>query len=394
MTDNSCLTHLECTNCRKKVYPNTPQTLCPTCGKIMFARYNLGQAKSIISEVNSKNLPNERSYNVWRYPEIMPVSQTENRITLGEGWTPLLPLKRSKTDFRIDTLFLKDEGQNPTGTFKSRGLCVAISKANELGIKSFIIPTAGNAGAASAAYTARVGAEVFVVMPEDTPQLLQAEVRAFGGMIRLVSGTIQDASSSVREIKKKFDYFDLSTLKEPYRVEGKKTMAYEIVEQLGWQVPDVIIYPTGGGTGIVGMWKAFQEMEGLGMINSKRPKMVAVQSSGCAPIVRAFDKKKEFSETWINAETSAPGLRVPKAIGDYLILKAIYESDGTAIAVSDKDIIVAMKKLAKMEGIMMAPEAAAPFAAITPLIEKGSISKDDLTVLFGTGSGLVYPEFW
>jgi threonine synthase len=394
MTEVSCLTHLECTVCGDHVQPNTPQTLCPACGKVLFARYNLKQAKTIISESNTERHPTSRSYDIWRYPEIMPVLKAENRISLGEGWTPLLPLKRSITDHRLMNVFLKDEGQNPTGTFKSRGLCVAVSKAIELGIHAFIIPTAGNAGAALAAYAARVGVEAVVTMPEDTPQLLQSEVRAFGSEIRLVPGTIREAASLVQKIMRASNFFDVSTLKEPYRVEGKKTMAYEIVEQLNWEVPDVIIYPTGGGTGIVGMWKAFQEMKQLEMIGTKTPKMVAVQSTGCAPIVKAFDQKKNHSAVWKNASTIAPGLRVPHAFGDYLILEAIYESKGTAIAITDNEILKAMKELAKREGIMLAPEAAAPYAALTPLTENGFLKKDDSTILFGTGSGLVYPELW
>ncbi|MHA2156157.1 MAG: threonine synthase [Candidatus Hodarchaeales archaeon] len=394
MTKISCLTHLECTACGEQTQPNIPHTLCPTCGKVLFARYNLEQVKAIIRISKTEGHFTNRSYDIWRYPEIMPVLRRENQISLGEGWTPLLPLKRSVADQGLRNVYLKDEGQNPTGTFKSRGLCVAVSKAIELGVKSFIIPTAGNAGAALAAYTAREGVEAVVVMPEDTPQLLQSEVRAFGSEIKLVPGTIRDAAAVVQQIKQENNYFDVSTLKEPYRVEGKKTMAYEVVEQLRWQVPDVIIYPTGGGTGIVGMWKAFQEMKALEMIGTKKPRMVAVQSSGCAPIVKAFNQKEKNSDVWKNASTIAPGLRVPHAIGDYLILEAIYESNGTAIALSDKAILLSMKELAKKEGIMLAPEAAAPYAALTPLMESDFLEKDETIILFGTGSGLVYPELW
>ena len=260
--------------------------------------------------------------------------------------------------------------------------------------KKFIIPTAGNAGAALAAYTARVGGEAFVIMPQDTPKFLQTEVKALGGKIKLVPGTIKDAALYVKEIAHEQNYFDVSTLKEPYRVEGKKTMAYEIVEQLNWGLPDIIIYPTGGGTGIVGMWKAFKEMEELKLIGSKKPKIVSVQSSGCAPIVKAFDEKKSRADFWDYASTIAPGLRVPNAIGDYLILQAIYESKGTAIAVTDEDILLAMKKIAKQEGIMLAPEAAAPFASLTQLRESGFITQGQSMILFGTGSGLLYPELW
>ncbi len=324
----------------------------------------------------------------------MPVKNKVHRLTLGEGWTPLLKLNNSMKELGISNLYLKDEGQNPTGTFKSRGLCVAVSKGIEFGIKSFIIPTAGNAGAALSAYTSHAKLQSLVVMPEDTPKFLQTEVKSLGGEVKLVKGTISDAATEVNEMKAKSNYFDVSTLKEPYRVEGKKTMAYEVVEQLNWTVPDVFIYPTGGGTGIVGMWKAFSEMEQLRMITETKPRMVAVQAAGCAPIVKAFREKKEFSEPWDNAKTIAPGLRVPKAVGDYLILEAINDSEGTAVSVSDEEIIESMKKIAKQEGIMLAPEAAAPYAAIKHLQESNFLTGEESVILFGTGSGLLYPDLW
>ena len=393
MQSKSCLTHLECTACGN-VLPLTIQTLCPKCGMVLFARYDLQKARNSIDGSNAHPKSKNRSFNIFRYPEIMPINESKYHITLGEGWTPLLKLKNSMENLKLGNTYLKDEGQNPTGTFKSRGLCAAVAKATELGIKKFIIPTAGNAGAALAAYTARVGGEAFVIMPQDTPKFLQTEVKALGGKIKLVPGTIKDAALYVKEIAHEQNYFDVSTLKEPYRVEGKKTMAYEIVEQLNWGLPDIIIYPTGGGTGIVGMWKAFKEMEELKLIGSKKPKIVSVQSSGCAPIVKAFDEKKSRADFWDYASTIAPGLRVPNAIGDYLILQAIYESKGTAVAVTDEDILLAMKKIAKQEGIMLAPEAAAPFASLTQLRESGFITQDQSVILFGTGSGLLYPELW
>ncbi len=294
----------------------------------------------------------------------------------------------------LKNLFLKDEGQNPTGTFKSRGLCAAISKGCELGIKDFVIPTAGNAGAALSAYAACTKTNAHVFMPEDTPHLLQSEVIAMGGDLQLVPGLITDAAEECKKAVEKNGWFDVSTLKEPYRVEGKKTMAFEIIEQFKWNIPDVIIYPTGGGTGIVGMWKAFDELESIGLINSERPQMVSVQSSGCAPIVKAFQEGKKLATFWEDAQTIAPGLRVPIAMGDYLILNALYESNGTAVDIEDSEILVAMKKLAKTEGIMQSPEGAATYAGVEKLLDSGFISPSESIVLFGTGSGLIYPNFW
>lgn len=356
----------------------------------MFARYDLEKAKESLSPNNLFG----RKYNIWRMHEIMPVYEAKHRYTLGEGWTPLLKLENIGKTIGLNNLLLKDEGLNPTGTFKSRGLCAAVSKARELGIKDFVIPTAGNAGAALSAYTARVCAKAHVFMPKDTPKFIQKEVIAMGGELTLVDGLIGDAGKLAKEAAKKYGWFDISTLKEPYRVEGKKTMGFELAEQLNWILPDVIIYPTGGGTGIVGMWKAFDELEALGMIESKRPRIISVQASGCAPIVSAFHSGNQSANFWENATTFAAGLRVPSAIGDYLILKALRSSNGTAIAVSDEKIKAEMHNLARLEGIMIAPEAAATIAAAKELAKSTEIGSDEKIVLFGTGSGLTTPEYW
>ncbi|MFX0181535.1 MAG: threonine synthase [Candidatus Hodarchaeota archaeon] len=389
--NKSFLELLICTCCKKTYDPNEKHTTCSSCGKILFPKYDLVKIQQNIS---LKETIQDRRYNIWRFNEIMPVVNSQYHYTLGEGWTPLLILKNAGNKLGLKNLFLKDEGQNPTGTFKSRGLCAAISKGTELGIKNFVIPSAGNAGAALAAYAACAGAKAHVFMPEDTPKFLQNEVIAMGGNLKLVPGLITDAAQQVKRAVDQKGWFDVSTLKEPYRVEGKKTMGIEVVEQFGWRIPDIIIYPTGGGTGIVGMWKAFDELETLGIIGSERPRMVSVQSAGCAPIVKAFQERKKTTIYWENAHTIAPGLRIPQAFGDYLILNALYESHGAAITVSDSDIISAMKFLAKTEGIMLAPEAAATIKAAEKLLETKYLDPSDSIVLFGTGSGLVYPELW
>jgi threonine synthase len=383
---------LVCTNCKKEFDHQEKHTLCKSCNKVLFPMYDLEEAKETLS--SKSKIRRRNIYNIWRLHEIMPVIDLQFRFTLGEGGTPLLHLTNSKEHFGLKKILLKDEGQNPTGTFKSRGLCAAVSRGIELGIQDFAIPTAGNAGAALSAYTAHTSTNAHVYMPEDTPQLLQSAVTNMGGHLELVKGLITDAAEKCKAAIKKHYWFDVSTLKEPYRVEGKKTMAFELVEQLDWNVPDVIVYPTGGGTGIVGMWKAFDELESVGLIGSDRPRMVTIQSSGCAPIVRAFQRREKIASFWENAQTFAPGLRVPAAVGDYLILKAIYDSRGTAIEVTDSEIFKAMKKLAKTEGIMQSPEGAATYAGLQKLIDSGFISPSDSIILFGTGSGLIYPNFW
>jgi threonine synthase len=328
---------------------------------------------------------------MWRWSELLPVLQKENQIFLGEGDTPLLSLPHLEKELRLFHLYVKDESSNPTGSFKARGLAVAVSKAKELGIEKVIIPTAGNAGGAMAAYAARAGLKAHIFMPKDTPFANIEESRMAGAEVILVDGLISDAAGMAGEKARNEGWFDLSTFKEPYRVEGKKVMGYELAEAFDWQLPDVIIYPTGGGTGLVGMWKAFDELEALGWLeNTKRPRMVSVQAEGCAPIVRAFEKHASFCDFWIDAHTIASGLRVPKSFADHLILQDIYESQGIAIAVSDEMILESQRQLASMEGIFAAPEGAATLAALKELMAQGWIQPEERVVLFNTGSGLKY----
>ncbi len=328
---------------------------------------------------------------MWRYRPLLPIEREENVVSFGEGMTPIVHLERIGKELGLKELWLKDEGQLPTGSFKARGLGMAISKAKELGVKKICIPSAGNAAGASAAYAARAGMECFIFLPEDTPEINIKECLVCGAHVELVKGNISDAAKAMNQ-KKQPDWFDVSTFKEPYRLEGKKTMGYEVAEQFEWKLPDVIFYPTGGGTGLIGMWKAFDEMEKLGWIGSKRPKMVSVQTSGCAPIVKAFSEKKKESEFWQNAQTIASGLRVPKAFADHLILKAIYESDGLAIAVSDDEIVAAVREIATKEGLFICPEGAATLVALRVLLREKKIGSKELILLFNTGAGIKYPE--
>lgn len=385
----SSLTHLKCSKCGKEYDSTEVHKLC-TCGKVLFAEYDIEKAKETIS----LDSINKRRYDIWRFHEIMPVLEEKNRFTLGEGWTPLVKLPNLGEKLELTNLYVKDEGLNPTGSFKSRGLCAAVSKAYELGVREFVIPTAGNAGAALAAYAARTKTKAHVFMPKDTPEFIVTEIKSLGANMHLVDGLITDAGKIAKEEATNHQWFDVSTLKEPYRAEGKKTMGLELAEQFNWELPDVIIYPTGGGTGIIGMWKAFDELEELGLISSKRPKMITVQSTGCAPIVKAFHEGKDQAEFWEDAETIAAGLRVPAAVADYLILNILRESKGTAVSVDDLTIKISMFQLAREEGIMLSPEAAATVASLDLLIEKGKLQSDENIVVFGTGSGFTTPEVW
>jgi threonine synthase len=333
----------------------------------------------------------QRPKGMWRWHELLPVQDPKNMVTLGEGDTALLRLPRLGESLGLSNLYVKDESSNPTGSFKARGLSAAIAKAKELGITKVIIPTAGNAGGAMAAYAARADMQALIYMPKDTPVANIEESRITGAEVILVDGLISDAAAMAGETARKEGWFDVSTFKEPYRTEGKKIMGYELAEGFGWQLPDVIIYPTGGGTGLVGMWKAFDELEQLGWLeNTKRPRMVSVQAEGCAPVVKAFESGTSFCEFWPNAQTIASGLRVPKSFADRLILESLYESQGTAVAVSDASIMEAQQELARMEGIFAAPEGAATLAALKKLIIQGWIQPDEKIVLFNTGSGLKY----
>ena len=385
---NSTLSHLECSSC-KKIFPKEQLlNLCISCNLPLFARYDIEKARSIFR----KDQLLLRENTMWKYREMLPVEYEENIITLGEGWTPLFKAKRLGELLGFHNLYLKDESLNPTGSFKARGMSAAISQAKEKGVKKIAIPTAGNAGGATAAYTAKAGQEAYIFMPVDTPAAFYIECEQYGVNVEKIEGLIGDCGKIVSQRKKQEGWFDISTLKEPYRVEGKKTMGYELAEQMNWKLPDVIIYPTGGGTGIIGMWKAFQEMEELGWIDSKRPRMISVQAEGCAPIVRAFNEGLDNAQPFENANTVASGLRVPSAIGDFLILKSIRDSDGYAQAVTDDALLKGVTTLGKTEGIFAAPEAGATVAALEILLTNGQIKRDEKIVLFITGSGIKYVD--
>jgi len=328
---------------------------------------------------------------MWRYAPILPPRE-QNIITLGEGWTPLVRSRRLGASLGADALWIKDEGMNPTASFKARGLACAISMCVELGIRKTVIPSAGNAASALAAYAAAAGIEAHIFMPRDVPEANYLECKAYGAQVTLVDGLISDCGRMVAERAPEEGWFDISTLKEPYRIEGKKTMGFEVAEQMDWELPDAIFYPTGGGVGMIGMWKAFEEMEQLGWIGSRRPKMIAVQAEGCAPVVRAFEENEPRSRFFENARTLAAGLRVPKPLGDFLVLEAVRASHGTAIAVSDDEMLDAGTELASQEGIFAAPEGAACVAALRKLLANGFLKSSDRIVLYNTGSGLKYPE--
>jgi threonine synthase len=384
----SHLTHLECTFCGETHAANQLITVCPSCGKVLYARYDLAAAAR---EMTPDALA-QRPWDLWRYFEILPVSDPAHALTLGEGGTPLLEAPSLAEAFGFDRLLVKDEGQNPTGSFKARGLGMAVSRAKELGAASVAIPSAGNAGSAMAAYAARASLPAWVFMPADTPSVMKAECQAYGANVFLVDGLINDAGKIAREAGPSFGWFDVSTLKEPYRAEGKKTMGLELAEQLGWRVPDAIVYPTGGGTGIVGMWKAFAELEEMGLIGPERPKMIVVQAEGCAPIVRAFDTGERHADLWQDANTIAAGLRVPIAIGDYLILDAIRQSGGTALTVSEEELMEGVHLAAGHEGFFVSPEAGAAYVATRKLRASGFLERDDEVVIFSTGSGMKHTE--
>jgi len=374
-----------CPRCDHRFPLSRLLNLC-TCGSPLLVRYDLKKASANFSISSLQG----RVSSLWRYRELLPLRDDANLVSLGEGFTPLLPAKSLAGELGLKRLWIKDEAQNPTGSFKDRGLSLAISRAKELGVKKAAIPSAGNAGGSLAAYAARARIEAHVFMPRDTPIANQIEVQQYGARLTLVDGLINDCGRIINERKTAEGWFDISTLKEPYRVEGKKTMGYEIAEQLNWTLPDVIIYPTGGGTGLIGMWKAFQEMEELGWIGSKRPRMVSVQASGCAPIVKAFGEGRETAEPWQNAKTVASGLRVPQAVADFLMLRALRESNGTALSVSDEEIIAEIPRLGRAEGIFFCPEGAACAAALRRSMQNGWVKPTDEVVLFNTASGLKY----
>ncbi len=382
------VTHLECAACQLEHEARRLLNLCRECGKPLLVRYDLERAGRTLTK---ESLVGRRP-DMWRYREVMPVDHDENIVSLGEGWTPLLWARRLGKKLGIDQLYIKDESQNPTQSFKARGMSAAVSMAKELGARKLAVPSAGNAAGALAAYAARAGVESYIFMPADTPRANIVECQQTGAHVTLLPGLITDCGAEVARRKEAEGWFDVSTLKEPYRVEGKKTLGYELGEQLNWELPDVVIYPTGGGTGLIGMWKAFDEMEQMGWIGSTRPRMVTVQASGCAPIVTSFEAGKRFADEFPNAKTVASGLRVPKAIGDFLILDAIRASGGTALAVTDEELIAATHEIGAAEGIFCAPEGAACLPALKKLVERGEVARDERIVLFNTGAGVKYLE--
>jgi threonine synthase len=382
------VTHLECGACGLRHEARRLHNLCSACGKPLLVRYDLGQAARSLT----KESLGERASNLWRYREVLPVESDENIVSFGEGWTPLLSVPRLAERVGLSDLLIKDESQNPTQSFKARGMTAAVSMAKELGARKLAVPSAGNAAGALAAYAARAGLEAHIFMPKDTPRANIIECEQTGAHVTLMDGLITDCGAEVARLKDAEGWFDVSTLKEPYRIEGKKTLGYELAEQLDWELPDVIIYPTGGGTGLIGMWKAFDEMEAMGWIGSKRPRMVTVQAAGCAPLVRAFEEGKRFADEFPNAATTASGLRVPRAIGDFLILDALKESNGSAVSVTDEELIAATGEIGASEGLFCAPEGAACLPALRKLITAGKVKRDERVVLFNTGAGVKYLE--
>jgi threonine synthase len=377
---------LECSACAKKYDASIEQHLC-SCGKPLYAKYDLKRAAGSLTLESLK----ERPASLWRYAEVLP---NDPPVTLGEGLTPLLPAKRLGARLGVFNLMVKYEDLNPTGSFKARGMTTAVSRAKQLNVKAVAAPTAGNAGGALAAYAAAAGIPAVIVMPRDTPSANVMECQAFGAKIIKLDGLISDCGKYVAENKDHEGWYDVSTLKEPYRVEGKKTMGYELWEQLGAKLPDVILYPTGGGVGLIGMCKAFDEMQEMGWIGSERPRMVAVQATGCAPIVKAWDAQRASSEFFPNAATLASGLRVPGPLGDFLILRMLKQTHGTALAVTDEEMLGAGKELASLEGIFAAPEGAATVSAVGKLAASGWIKPHETVVLFNTGTGYKYSEAW
>jgi threonine synthase len=380
------VTHLECSMTGERYAADAVHNLS-RAGKPLLVRYDLAGVKKALT----KDALAHRTPDLWRYRELLPVRNTQDIVSLGEAMTPIVPMPRLSKNLGGGEILVKDEGRLPTGSFKARGLVMAVSMAKALGIKHMAMPTNGNAGAALAAYASRAGLKTTIFCPEDTPEVNVSEIALQGADVYRVNGLIDDCGKIVGEGKAKVGWFDTSTLKEPYRIEGKKTMGLELAEQLGWDVPDAIFYPTGGGTGLIGMWKAFDELEKIGFIGAKRPRMVAVQASGCAPMVKAYEDGIEHAPRWENAHTIASGIRVPQAIGDFLILRAVRASKGFAIAVDDDAISVALNEMAREEGFLLCPEGAATYAAYRHALADGRVSKADRVVLFNCASGLKYP---
>ncbi len=380
-------THLDCTKCDRKYPPGQVLNLCE-CGAPLFARYDLASAAK---DMRPGHLA-LREPTLWRYKEVLPVEDADDRISLGEGFTPLLSAPHLAQQVGLPHLLIKDEAGNPTGSFKARGLSVAVSMAKVLGAREVCLPSAGNAGSALAAYAASAGLTAHVFVPKDIPRLFIMETEAYGAHVETVDGLITDAGKVCAERARQHGWYECSTLKEPYRVEGKKTMGYELAEQMGWKLPNAILYPTGGGTGLIGMWKAFEELGTMGFIPPGRPRMYAVQAEGCAPIVKAFSEGRDDAPLWEGAQTLAHGLRVPKALGDFLILRALRESGGTGVAVSEREIIEGVRDASSNEGLFMCPEGGACVAALRKLKASGQLSPDDTIVVFNTGTGFKYVE--
>lgn len=387
MNTNSYISNLYCPKCQKTYDFKKQQQLC-SCGSPLLVEYDLVRAKKELK----KDVLQTREASLWRYKELLPVLDDVNIVTLGEGFTPLLPLYKAGIVSDIDSLYIKDEGIIPSGSFKARGAAVGVSKAKELGVKTLAMPTNGNAGAAWALYCAKAGINSKIIMPEDAPLITRNECAVSKADLYLVKGLISDCGKIVARSVKKHGWYDASTLKEPYRIEGKKTMGYEIAEQFGWKSPDVILYPTGGGVGIIGIYKAFVELQKLGWIGDKLPRLVAVQAAGCAPIVKAYNEHSSESRFWEKSHTIAFGINVPKALGDFLVLKAIYETSGCAIAIEDSELLKALNELAGIEGQFVCPEGAATYAAAKKLRETGWIKKSETVVLLNTGAGIKYPD--
>ncbi len=384
------LVDLVCTKTGKTYSKDLLWNLSPEAEAPLFARYDLDAvAKTMRREKLAERVPT-----MWRYAEVLPVENEQFQVSLGEGFTPLLQVTSLGRKIGVPKLYIKDEGLNPTGSFKARGMSAAISRAAELGAQAIAIPSAGNAGGATAAYAARAGLPAHIFMPKDVPQANYIECKILGANVELIDGLISDCGKIVASRKEAEGWFDISTLKEPYRVEGKKTMGYELAEQFDWELPEVVIYPTGGGTGLIGMWKAFDEMEQMGWIGPERPRMISVQAEGCAPIVRAYNSGDEHAEPWIDAETIAAGLRVPAAVGDFLMLKAIRDSGGCALSVTDEELMASASKMAAAVGSFPAPEGAATLSALEKLIAQNLVSERDRVVLFNTGTGLKYIELF
>jgi threonine synthase len=384
----SFATHLECSRCQEDFPVDQVQQVCKSDGGPLLVRYDLRRVRDSVG----KEALRDRPETLWRYRELLPFEDPDHAITFGEPNTPLLETPSLGEELGMPKLRVKDEGLLPTGTFKARGAAVGVTRAVELGVETLALPTAGNAGAAWAAYGARAGIRVVVVMPETTPDVIIRETSAYGAEVYLVGGSIADAGAIVKKACAARGWYDASTLREPYRIEGKKTMGFELAEQLGWRLPDVIVYPTGGGVGLIGMWKAFDELRAIGWLDQKRPRFVAVQAEGCAPIVRAFVEGRNESEPWPDPRTFAAGIRVPKALGDFIVLKALRESSGTAIAVSESDIAGSMRDAGRAEGMLVCPEGGAAIAGTAKLRRDGWISADDEVVIFNTGTGLKYAE--